>query len=114
LESQERSVLYHRMKSGAFPFRDWRGGLTDFDTRAAVDARVARLRAGNYGDSRPIGGGASESRIHFGPGIRIYYGIDGDNIVLLCGGDKSTQDTDIARAKAFWADYKERTRRLTQ
>jgi len=110
VESRQRQVLYYRTKSGAFPFRDWRQGIFDIETKAAVDARIARLRGGNYGDSRPIGGGASESRLHLGPGIRIYYGVDGDNVVLLFAGDKSTQASDIARAKEFWADYRDRTK----
>ena len=110
MEGREREVLYYRMKSGECPFRDWRNRIADAETKAAVDARIARLRAGNYGDSRPIGVGASESRIHFGPGIRIYFGVAGNSIVLLCGGDKATQRADISSAKAFWADYRERTR----
>ena len=85
------------------------------DVRVIVDARIARLRGGNFGDSRPIGGGASENRIHFGPGYRIYYGVDGPSlIILLCGGDKSTQADDIACARRCWIDYKERKRYLAR
>jgi putative addiction module killer protein len=76
----------------------------------AVDVRITRFGAGNFGDSRPIGGGAFESRIDFGPGHRVYYGMDGDEVILLCGGDKSTQDADIARARQYWKDYKRRNR----
>src|SRR5216684_4574194 len=86
----------------------WRSSLTDEDTRAAIDARVARMRGGNFANSEPIGKGASESKIDFGPGFRIYYGTDGDSIVLLRGGDKSTQDADIPKAKACWQDYTKR------
>jgi hypothetical protein len=68
------------------------------------------LRGGNFGDSKPIGEGAAENRIHVGAGYRIYYGIDGENVVLLCVGDKSTQDRDIATAKDYWKDYKKRER----
>jgi hypothetical protein len=68
------------------------------------------LRGGNYGDSKPIGEGAAESGVHIGSGYRIYYGIDGENVVLLCAGDKSTQDRDIAMAKDYWKDYKKRER----
>ena len=72
-----------------------------------IDARIARLRSGNFGDSKPIGGGASENRIHYGPGYRIYYGVDGkDVILLLYGGDKSSQDADIKLAQQYWDDYK--------
>jgi putative addiction module killer protein len=110
MTGQEREVLYYRLRSGESPFRGWREGLKDADTKAAIDARIARLRAGNPGDSKPIGAGASESRIDFGPGFRIYYGVSGSQIILLCGGDKGTQHRDIKRAKDFWLDYKERTR----
>ena len=66
------------------------------------------MRNGNFGKSKPIGEGASESKIDLGPGYRIYYGVDGANIILLLGGDKSTQVADIKVAKALWADYRER------
>jgi putative addiction module killer protein len=67
------------------------------------------MRGGNFSDSKPVGSGASENRIDFGPGFRIYYGVDGEKIILLCGGDKSTQErTDIETAIDFWTDYKER------
>jgi putative addiction module killer protein len=87
-----------------------RNGIADDDIRAAVDARIARLRGGNFGDSKPIGEGAAENRIHLGSGYRIYCGIDGGNVVLLRAGDKSTQDRDIATAKDYWKDYKKRER----
>ena len=84
--------------------------MADRDLKAAVDARIARLRAGNFGDSKSVGKGVSESRIDLGPGYRIYYGVAGDDIILLCAGDKSSQDSDIERAQDFWNDYKERTK----
>ena len=93
---------------GRSPFGESRNHIADDGTRAAVDARIARLRGGNFGDSKPIGEGAAENRIHVGSGYRIYYGIDGEKVVLLCAGDKSTQDRDIATAKDYWKDYKKR------
>jgi putative addiction module killer protein len=108
MEGRERSVLFYKTTTNTFPFREWRSRIADDDTRAAIDARIARFRGGNFGDSRPIGGGASENRIDFGPGYRIYYGVDGENVVLLCVGDKSTQAVDIQRAKGYWVDYKKR------
>jgi len=74
---------------------------------------VSALRAGNIGDSQAVGEGVSESRIDFGPGYRIYFGVDGDKIILLCGGIKDTQDDDIEYIESglrFWSDYKKRTR----
>ena len=116
MEGGEREVLYYKTVLGVLPFREWRSGITDDETRGIVDARIARLRGGNFGNSEPIGGGASESKIDFGPGYRIYYGIDGSKVVLLCAGDKSTQNADIRRAKGYWKDYKKREneRRATE
>lgn len=110
MEGREREVLYYKTVAGRSPFGESRDRIADDDTRAAVDARIARLRGGNVGDSKPIGEGAAENRIHVGSGYRIYYGIDGERVVLLCAGDKSTQDRDIAMAKGYWEDYKKRER----
>jgi len=57
-----------------------------------------------------VGGGVSESRVDIGPGYRIYYGVDGEDLILLCGGDKSNQSADITRACEYWKDYKKRNR----
>lgn len=110
MEARERRVLSYKSAGGRFPYREWRDNIEDEDTEVAVDVRITRISAGNFGDSRPVGDGVFESRIDFGPGYRIYYGIDGDEVILLCGGDKSTQDADIARAKEHWKDYKRRNR----
>ena len=108
MESRERSVRYYQTKSGVIPFRDWRSGFFDKRTRAAIDVRVTRIRSGNLSDSRPVGAGVLESRIDFGPGYRIYYGAHGDLIILLCGGDKASQDADIKLARDYWKDDKKR------
>src|SRR5580698_816833 len=100
MEGRKQEVLYYTDRSGECPFRDWRGSIADEKAKAAIDARIARFRGGNFGDSAPIGAGASESRIDLGPGFRIYYGVSGHRIILLCGGDKGTQRRDIKRAKS--------------
>jgi putative addiction module killer protein len=105
-EGRELNVEYYETRAGTSPFRKWRQGIRDAKARQALDARITRFRTGNLGASRSVGEGVCESRIDLGPGYRIYYGIDGEMIVLLCGGDKSTQDEDIRRAKSFWEDYK--------
>lgn len=110
MEVRERAVHYYVSSSGARPLFEWREAISDQLTKAAVDARIARLRSGNFGDSRPIGAGASESRSDLGPGYRVYYGVDGDDLILLAGGTKSSQSADIDEAKGFWTDYKERKR----
>lgn len=84
MEVRKRSVEYYLQASGPpSAFGVWRDGIGDKTAKAAILARIARMRGGNFSDSRPIGRGASENRIDLGPGYRIYYGIDGDKIILL-------------------------------
>ncbi len=74
--------------------------------QAAVDARLTRVRAGNFGDCKSVGGGVFELRIALGPGHRVYYGLQGQQVVILLGGgDKSTQGRDIRRAQQLWQQY---------
>ena len=80
----------------------WLDGLRDIQARARVLVRVERLAAGNPGDVRPVGEGVSEMRIDYGPGYRVYYTQRGrEVVVLLAGGDKGTQATDIKTALRF-------------
>ena len=70
--------------------------------------RLDRLEGGNFGDCQSVGSGVFELRLHFGPGYRVYFGeVDRTIVLLLCGGDKSTQTRDIQRAKTYWLEYKE-------
>jgi putative addiction module killer protein len=73
--------------------------------RAAVDARLTRVRAGNFGDCKSVGGGVFELRISFGPGLRVYYGLHGRQVVLVGGGDKRSQARDIRRAQELWQQF---------
>lgn len=94
---------------GNSPFQDWFNGLSDKRARAALLTRIARVPLGNIGDSNSVGEGVNELRVHYGPGLRLYFGRDGDTLVLLLnGGDKSTQRRDIQRAKEYWHDYQRR------
>jgi len=80
-------------------FAKWFEELRDGAARARVTARIRRLSLGNPGDIKPVGSGVSEMRIDYGPGYRLYFVGRGEALViLLCGGDKKTQDRDIARA----------------
>lgn len=80
-------------------FAEWLDGLRDIQARARVQARIERLAAGNPGDVEPVGEGVSELRINYGPGYRVYFKKQGRMlIVLLAGGDKSTQAKDIKAA----------------
>ena len=80
-------------------FMAWLVGLRDRQARARILARIRRLAAGNPGDVKPVGSGVSEMRISYGPGYRLYFVSRGNTVViLLCGGDKRSQDRDIAQA----------------
>ena len=76
---------------------------------ARIEARLKRIAFGNFGDAKPVGSGVSELRLPFGSGYRVYFAQHGETIViLLCGGDKSSQDKDIESAKLYWSDFKRR------
>lgn len=80
-------------------FAQWLDSLSDIHARARVQARIERLASGNPGDVRPVGEGVSELRIDYGPGYRVYYTKRGRKVlILLAGGDKRTQATDIKAA----------------
>ena len=86
-------------------FSKWLDGLNDIQARARVMVRLERLAMGNPGDAKAVGEGVSEMRIHYGPGYRVYFVRRGKTIVvLLCGGDKSTQAKDIKTAKMLAAN----------
>jgi putative addiction module killer protein len=94
------------IKSDAFD--EWLENLRDERAKARIIARLERLAAGNPGDVKPVGDGVSELRINYGPGYRVYYMQHGaELIVLLCGGDKSTQDKDIRKAKEIASDWRD-------
>lgn len=81
-------------------FDGWLKDLRDMQARARIAVRIRRVEEGNFGDHKSVGDGVSELRIPFGPGYRVYYTQKGTTIVLLlCGGDKDSQDRDIAKAK---------------
>lgn len=97
------------MADGRMPFEEWLADIRDRNVKAAIVARITRARLGNMGDCKRVGDGVSEMRIHYGPGFRIYFGIDGIFVViLLCGGDKGSQQRDIDKAKLYWDDYRRR------
>lgn len=87
-------------------FRKWRARLKDQRVKALIASRLDRLAFGHTGDAEPVGQGISELRIHYGPGYRIYFRRHKDTIIiLLCGGNKSTQAKDIKTAKQLAADW---------
>lgn len=89
-------------------FSEWLRGLHNGRARRAIAARIDRLANGNPGDVKPVGHGVSELRIRFGPGYRVYFVQRGTVLILLlCGGDKSSQDADIAKAHAIAKELEE-------
>jgi len=104
----EREIKKLELESGEIPFDEWFNALRDRRMQAAVDSRLARVRAGNFGDHKGVGQGVVELRIHIGPGLRVYYGEHEKRIVILLGGgDKSSQSRDIKRAIQLWQQWQE-------
>lgn len=96
---------------GSAPFDDWFNRLPA-SVADRIDTALQRMRLGNFGDHKRVGEGVFERRIHFGPGYRIYFGRDGDRVViLLAGGSKNTQSRDIKAAQQLWREYKRTKRR---
>lgn len=89
-------------------FSEWLRRLRDRQARSIIQARIDRLASGNSGDVKPVGAGVSELRISHGPGYRVYFFQRGQTLILLlCGGDKSSQSADIKQAKALRAELDE-------
>jgi len=96
---------------GRRPFDAWFENIRERHTRAKILTRLDRLKLGNFGDCKSLSDGIAELRIHYGPGIRIYYSKIGNKIILLlCGGDKGSQAKDINRAKKYLTDYQSRVK----
>ena len=92
--------------SGKKPFADWLLRLKDRRGRAIILRRINQAEEGNFGNYRDLQDGLFELKIPFGPGYSVYFGIEGTElIVLLCGGDKGSQERDIMLARKYWADY---------
>ena len=104
-------VVHYMTEDGTDLYQEWLDALRDNRARIAVLRRVDRAALGNFGDHKACRDGVSELRIDCGPGYRVYYFQYGQAlVVLLCGGDKRTQDADISRAVACKADFLRRIR----
>jgi putative addiction module killer protein len=103
-------IRYYLFSDGQSPFEKWFAGLAA-PARAKVTTAIVRLEQGNLSNVKAVGEGVLEYRINFGPGYRVYFGRDGDLLViLLTGGTKKRQQRDIDAAKEFWTDYRARKR----
>jgi putative addiction module killer protein len=104
-----KQVIFYADDNEREPFTEWLDNLRDTVGRQRILTRLVRLEQDNYGDYRPVGEGVNELRMFFGPGYRVYFGEDGEDIVvLLCGGDKDRQQDNIRQAKSYWKEYNKR------
>lgn len=103
----EKTVIVYKTQDNKEPFVEWLFALHDKIMRHRIETRIDRVRQGNYGDHKRFQG-IIELRLDFGKGYRLYCGEDGNTlVVLLMGGDKSSQDKDIKKAVDYWRDYYE-------
>ncbi len=108
----EIQIELYETSSGKCPFDDWFESLREIHTRAKILTRLDRLKLGNFGDCKALGDGIAELRIHYGPGIRIYYSKVGNTVILLlCGGDKGSQIKDINRSKGYLKEYQSKEKK---
>jgi putative addiction module killer protein len=107
---EPKQLINYETSSNKIPFEEWIKNLKDRKGQAIILARLRRFAVTAHpGDHKAVGRGVYELRIHFGPGYRVYYAEDGMTIVLLlCGGDKSTQGRDISLAQEYWQDHRSR------
>ena len=111
LVAQPRELEIYRTPKGQEPYTQWFESISDRKTLTRIEARIDRIQSGNLGDHKSIGAGVFELRLEFGSGYRVYFGqISNSIVLLLCGGDKSSQVRDIKRAKAYWREYKEQSK----
>lgn len=106
---KRKTLLTYLTTEGRCPFDEWLDNLKDRKAIAQIQKRLIRVELGNLGDHKHVGDGVFELRIDYGSGFRLYFGQHGGElIILLCGGNKASQDKDIKRAKMYWIDYEKR------
>jgi putative addiction module killer protein len=109
MEATPKELHVYVTEDGREPFSEWLASLRDIRARAKIRVRLDRVSIGNLGDCHAVGEGVQELRIDYGSGYRVYFGQEEATIVLLlCGGDKSTQSKDIETAKRYWNEYRRR------
>jgi putative addiction module killer protein len=95
-------------RDGRVPFDEWFMGIRDMQTRARIETRIDRLALGNFGNCTSAREGVSELKMDFGPGYRVYFGREGNTLVILLGGGKKdTQDADMELARQYWREFKD-------
>src|SRR5690242_11676471 len=103
---QRQSIIY-KTASGVEPYIDYVESLRDRRAAAKIKIQVTRAEMGNLGNHRTVGQGVIELKVNFGPGYRVYISLQGVHMIVLCAGDKSTQNKDITNAHAFLKDHLE-------
>lgn len=107
MEATPKELHTYVTAEGREPFTEWLNSLQDQRARAKIRVRLDRVSLGNFVDCHGVGDGVQELRIDYGPGFRVYFGQEGTTVVLLlCGGDKSTQARDIQTAQRYWSEYR--------
>jgi putative addiction module killer protein len=102
-------IRHYLTSDGKDVYLEWHRKLRDVKARIAIDRRINRIELGNWGDHKFCRDGVWELRIDVGSGYRVYYAVAGTQVILLlCGGDKRTQDADISRACEYWQDWQRR------
>lgn len=106
MEGTPREIRRYITANGKVPFSEWLDSLKDRKARAIIKRRLDRVEEGNLGECKPVGGSVFELKVDYGSGYKLYFGQIGLTVILLlCGGDKKTQEQDIKRAKEYWTDY---------
>lgn len=107
MEPIEREIAYLELPNGKLAYQEWIDGIKDMSTRSRIKARVARMAKGNFGDYKQLNEKLYELRMTFGPGYRVYFAFEGNTLIILIGGgDKSSQANDINKANQLLEDYK--------
>jgi putative addiction module killer protein len=108
MQPKKHLKIYWR-PNGVVPYLKWLNGLRDRLAKQKVQARLNRIRLGNFGKTNSVGQGINELKIDYVPGYRVYFAEDDDQaVIILYGGDKSTQHADIEKAKQHWTSYKQK------
>ncbi|PNW60313.1 UNVERIFIED_CONTAM: addiction module killer protein [Euhalothece sp. KZN 001] len=111
----EITIKILELKEGDSPFEKWYNSIKDKSIRRRILVRIKKLELGNFGDWKNLGKGVYELRMTFGAGYRVYFARQGKEvIIILGGGDKSSQLQDIANAKALWGEYKNEIERFSR
>ena len=108
MQIKQRVVNYYKTPTGKVPAKEWLSAVKDTLTQAILYKRIRQAGLGQLGKTRNVGDGVWDLKIDYGPGYRVYYGINGDELILiLMAGSKRTQSADIKKAHAYWIEWKE-------